>query len=148
MAELTDENQITDEPKSPSARAEEQGDAGSIVPAKSVAAEDGDTGVAEKAGTSAPAVDSALAGRLQRIRKVPVSVIVQIAERRMALQQLRQIAPGTLLMFDKPCDSLLDVFVNNRLYCRGEAVKVGESFGIRISECNSQVVREKKVHQV
>lgn len=145
MAELTDENQVTDEP---AAQAQGPADARSTAAANPVAAEGGNTGVAENADNSTTGVDSALADRLQRIRKVPVSVIVQIAERRMALQQLRQIAPGTLLMFDKPCDSLLDVFVNNRLYCRGEAVKVGESFGIRISECNSQVVREKKVHQV
>lgn len=146
MAELTGENPVADEPASPAAEAEGQVDSGSTAAASP--ADDGETVVTEEAGSSLITVDPALAIRLQRIRKVPVSVIVQIAERRMALQQLRQIAPGTLLMFDKPCDSLLDVFVNNRLYCRGEAVKVGESFGIRISECNSQVVREKKVHQV
>ncbi|NQV27187.1 MAG: FliM/FliN family flagellar motor switch protein [Rhodopirellula sp.] len=91
---------------------------------------------------------SALARRIQRVNKVPVDLIVRIAERKLDLQQLRSIAPGTLLMFDKPYDSLLDVFINNRLYCRGEAVKIGETFGIKISECNSQVIREKKVHQV
>jgi flagellar motor switch protein FliN/FliY len=51
-------------------------------------------------------------------------------------------------MFDKPYDSLLDVYVDNRLYCRGEAVKIGETFGVKISESNSQVIREKKVYQV
>ena len=93
-------------------------------------------------------VDPALAKRFARISKVPVSLIVRIAERKLELEQLRGIAPGAILMFDKPYDSLLDVYANNRLYCRGEAVKVGETFGVKISECNSQVVREKKVHQV
>ncbi|MGZ0168003.1 MAG: FliM/FliN family flagellar motor switch protein [Planctomycetales bacterium] len=93
-------------------------------------------------------LDPALAKRVSRINKVPVSVIVRIAERKLELEQLRGIAPGALLMFDKPYDSLLDVYVDNRLYCRGEAVKIGETFGVKISECNSQVIREKKVHQV
>lgn len=93
-------------------------------------------------------VDPALAKRLARISKVPVHVIVRIAERKLELEQLRGIAPGALLMFDKPYDSPLDVYVDNRLYCRGEAVKIGETFGVKISECNSQIVREKKVHQV
>lgn len=93
-------------------------------------------------------MNPALAKRFERISKVPVSLIVRIAERKIELEQLRRIAPGSLLMFDKPYDSLLDVYVDNRLYCRGEAVKVGETFGVKISECNSQVVREKKVHQV
>jgi flagellar motor switch protein FliN/FliY len=98
---------------------------------------------------AAPApIDPVLEKRKQRINKVPVSLIVRIATRKMEVQQLREIAPGALLMFDQPCDSLLDVFVDNRLYCRGEAVKIGEQFGIKINECNAQVVREKKVHQV
>lgn len=93
-------------------------------------------------------LDPALAKRVARINKVPVNVIVRIAERKLELEQLRRIAPGTLLMFDKPYDSPLDVYVDNRLYCRGEAVKIGETFGVKISESNSQVIREKKVHQV
>ncbi len=93
-------------------------------------------------------MDPALVKRVARINKVPVSLIVRIAERKLELEQLRGLAPGALLMFDKPYDSLLDVYVDNRLYCRGEAVKIGETFGVRISECNSQVVREKKIHQV
>jgi flagellar motor switch protein FliN/FliY len=93
-------------------------------------------------------LDPALAKRVARINKVPVSVIVRIAKRKLELEQLRSIAPGALLMFDKPYDSLLDVYVDNRLYCRGEAVKIGETFGVKISECNSQIIREKKVHQV
>lgn len=93
-------------------------------------------------------LDPALAKRVARINKVPVHVIVRIAERKLELEQLRGIAPGALLMFDKPYDSPLDVYVDNRLYCRGEAVKIGETFGVKISECNSQIVREKKVHQV
>lgn len=93
-------------------------------------------------------LDPALTKRVARINKVPVNVIVRIAERKLELEQLRQIAPGALLMFDKPYDSPLDVYVDNRLYCRGEAVKIGETFGVKISESNSQVIREKKVHQV
>lgn len=113
-------------------------------------------GEADQAGSQAattpepePApLDPALAKRVARVNKVPVNVIVRIAERKLELEQLRRIAPGALLMFDKPYDSLLDVYVDNRLYCRGEAVKIGETFGVKISESNSQVIREKKVHQV
>lgn len=93
-------------------------------------------------------VDPALEMRKRRINKVAVDLSVRIADRMMDIQQLRSIAPGTLLMFDKPFDSLLDVYIGNKLYCRGEAVKVGERFGIKINECNSEVVRVKKVRQV
>tara|TARA_R110002072_G_scaffold302615_1_gene486760 strand:+ start:8212 stop:9087 length:876 start_codon:yes stop_codon:yes gene_type:complete len=129
-------NPITEQPTSDSSEAGEA--EGSKTPAP-------ETDVT----TSKPALmDPNLVKRFARISKVPVSLIVRIAERKLELEQLRRIAPGTLLMFDKPHDSLLDVYVDNRLYCRGEAVKIGETFGVRISECNSQVIREKKVHQV
>lgn len=89
-----------------------------------------------------------LIARTRRVRRVPVKMMVRIAERRIDVKQLRVFSPGTLLTFDKPCDSLLDVYVGDQLYCRGEAVKVGENFGVKINECNSQVVRGQKVHKV
>ena len=61
-------------------------------------------------------LDPALTRRVARINKVPVNVIVRIAERKLELKQLRQIAHGALLMFDKPYDSPLDIYVDNRLY--------------------------------
>ena len=146
MAELTDEDSL------PVDESHESGE----VPTDQAQSPAGETDASEDNGSTATPpvtppkqpVNPELGRRLQRVRKVPVNVIVRIAERKMTLQQLRSITPGTILMFDKPCDSLLDVFVDNRLYCRGEAVKVDETFGIRINECLSQVVREKKVHQV
>lgn len=116
----------------------------------SEAASEGGAGQASPAAAEpepAP-LDPALAKRVARINKVPVNLIVRIAERKLELEHLRGLAPGALLMFDKSYDSPLDVYVDNRLYCRGEAVKIGETFGVKISECNSQVIREKKVHQV
>ena len=91
---------------------------------------------------------ASLESRMARLRGVPVNLTVRIAEKRIDLRQLRKLSLGTLVTFDKPCDALLDIYVGDRLYCRGEAVKVGETFGIKVDECNSKVIREKKVHQV
>jgi flagellar motor switch protein FliN/FliY len=52
----------------------------------------------------------------------------------MEFKQLLALAPGSLITFSKPCDELLDLYVNNRHYARGEAVKVGEKFGLKIDE--------------
>lgn len=69
-----------------------------------------------------------------RLMKLPVSVAVHLAERKIDLSQLLSMAPGTLLTFDKSCEELLDLYVNNRIYARGEAVKIGEKFGLKINE--------------
>ncbi len=70
----------------------------------------------------------------RRLLKLPVTVAVHLAERKINLSQLLTMAPGTLLTFDKSCEDLLDLYVNNRYYARGEAVKIGEKFGLKINE--------------
>ena len=83
--------------------------------------------------------DSAIKARipLARVTNVPVPVIVQLAGKRIALEQILAIGPGAIITFEKSCEDLLDVFVNNRLYCRGEAVRVGKTFGIKLCEVGS-----------
>lgn len=81
--------------------------------------------------------DSDRALRLSRLMNVPVPVIVKLAEKKIELGQLMAMGPGTIVMFEKSCEDLLDLHVNNQLYCRGEAVKIGEKFGIKINEVGS-----------
>lgn len=77
------------------------------------------------------------AQRLARLINVPVPVIVKLAEKKIELGQLMAMGPGAIVMFEKSCEDLLDLYVNNQLYCRGEAVKIGEKFGIKINEVGS-----------
>ena len=67
-----------------------------------------------------------------RLRRVPVPVVVRLAERRIKLSEVRALAPGSLLTFEKGCEEPLDLFVANRRLARGEAVKIGENFGLKI----------------
>lgn len=82
---------------------------------------------------------------LARLRKLPVAVSVRLTERRINMAQLLAIAPGALITFDKSCDDLLDLYVNNSLYARGEAVKIGENFGLKINDVGIQHERKSKI---
>lgn len=66
--------------------------------------------------------------------RISVPVIVTLAEKKMTVGELLQLASGQIIVFDKSCDEFLDLLVNNRLIGRGEAVKVGDKFGLRIVE--------------
>jgi flagellar motor switch protein FliN/FliY len=79
-----------------------------------------------------PAAAAPPSGR--RVLRLPVTVSVHLANRSMELKQLLALSPGSLITFSKPCDELLELFVNNRRFARGEAVKVGEKFGLKIDE--------------
>ena len=83
-----------------------------------------------------------------RVLNVPVDLTVQIAAKKVDISQVRNITPGMLITFNKPCEALLDVFVADKLKFRGEAVKVGERFGIKINETNAAVVREQRIHRI
>lgn len=78
--------------------------------------------------------DPVAAARIRRLLKLPVKVVVKLAEKRMPLGQYLTLSPGAIVTFDKSCEDLLDMYVNNSLYARGEAVKIGEKFGLKINE--------------
>jgi flagellar motor switch protein FliN len=80
----------------------------------------------------------------QRILNVPVTVSVLLAERRVPLGQVVGLVPGALVTFNKSCEDLLDLFVNNHRYCQGEAVKIGEHFGLKIVRVG--VTEERREH--
>lgn len=82
---------------------------------------------------------------LARLRNLPVSVSVRLAEKKIPLSQLLSVTPGMLIMFNKSCDDLLDLYVNNSRYCRGEAVKIGENFGLKINQVG---IVEETPHKV
>lgn len=82
-----------------------------------------------------------------RLLNLPVKVIVKLAEKKVELGQLSGLGPGAIVTFDKSCEDLLDLYVNNQLYCRGEAVKIGEKFGIKITEIGTMRERVSAVLQ-
>lgn len=82
-------------------------------------------------------VDAKYAARRQTLLSLPVRINVQLAKKKIELGQLMNMGPGTIVTFEKSCEDLLDLYINNQLYCRGEAVKIGEKFGIKINEIGS-----------
>jgi flagellar motor switch protein FliN/FliY len=84
--------------------------------------------------------------RALRILPVPVTVSVLLAERKMPVGQVAGLVPGALITFNKSCEDLLDLFVNNHRHCQGEAVKIGEHFGLKIARVG--VTEGRKEHVV
>ncbi len=59
----------------------------------------------------------------------------------MPLSKILTLSPGSIIEFDKPSDELLDLMINNRPVGRGQAVKVGENFGLRVTVVGSVTSR-------
>ncbi len=65
--------------------------------------------------------------------RIPVSVVVTLAQKRQMLGRIVEIGPGSILQFDKSCEEMLELNVGGHTVAQGEAVKVGDKFGLRIT---------------
>ncbi|MBI5762465.1 MAG: FliM/FliN family flagellar motor switch protein [Planctomycetes bacterium] len=93
----------------------------------------------EARGTAALTVPAS--SRAARIARLRVPVLVRVAERRMPLDEVLKMTPGTILEFERSVDSELDLLVNNEKIGSGVAVKVNERFGLRINRIGSAAQR-------
>lgn len=66
--------------------------------------------------------------------RIRVPVQVTLAETRRPLSEVLQFAPGVIIQFNKSCDEPLELQINGRTVAVGEAVKVGDKFGLRITK--------------
>ena len=69
---------------------------------------------------------------LRGLLRVPLRLSVTLARRKQPVEQILQLTPGAILQFDKSCEEPLELEVAGRVIAQGEAVKVGEVFGLRI----------------
>lgn len=88
---------------------------------------------------SAPPVPRA--PNVARILHLPVSLTVRLAEREMPVEAILGMTVGTIIEFDVSFDSQLTLHAADRTIGYGQAVKVGESFGLRLSHVGSVVDR-------
>jgi flagellar motor switch protein FliN len=65
--------------------------------------------------------------------KIRVPLSVTLAAKKQPVGQILEIGPGSILQFEKSCEEMLDLNVSNLPIARGEAVKVGEKFGLRVT---------------
>ena len=72
-----------------------------------------------------------------RILRLQVPVIVRLAERTMPLVDIINLSSGAIIEFEKPAEAELDLMINNMCIGKGQAVKVGENFGLRVTSIGS-----------
>lgn len=65
--------------------------------------------------------------------KIRVPVSIQLAGKKELVQEVISLAPGSIIKFDKGCEELLQMIVGERTIAEGEAVKIGDKFGFRVT---------------
>jgi flagellar motor switch protein FliN len=86
-----------------------------------------------------------LPGYTRSLLHIEVPVIVTLAAKKQPVGQILELGPGSIIHFDKSCEEMLDLSVGDRRIAQGEAVKVGDKFGLRIT---SLVLPEERFHSI
>src|SRR3954467_7009573 len=107
--------------------------------ARSVTASQGGGGAAQAAGSDANI--RVLPPYARSLLRISVPVMVTLASTRLPLNRILQLGPGSIVPLDKSCEEPLTLQVGDHALAVGEAVKVGDKFGLRI---NSMVMPQEK----
>lgn len=81
-----------------------------------------------------PAPTSRGSKEIGRILRLEVPIIVKLADRKLTLNEVMRLGQGSIIEFFKSSEEPLELLVNNKVVGVGEAVKVGENFGLRITQ--------------
>jgi flagellar motor switch protein FliN len=72
--------------------------------------------------------------RLERLRDVPVDVVVEIGRTRMRIGEALKLTPGSVIGLNRLAGDPVNRLVNGKPIARGEVVVVDEEFGLRVTE--------------
>jgi len=78
---------------------------------------------------------------LEFLYDVPLQISVEVGRSKILLKDLLKMGEGYIIELDKLAGEPLDLYVNSRLIAKGEAVMVGDKFGIRLTDVVSAVDR-------
>jgi flagellar motor switch protein FliN len=82
---------------------------------------------------------------VERILDLPLIIHVELGHRRMRVTDLLQVAVGSVLELDTAAGAPLGIYANQTLIAQGEAVVVGERYGVRVTEILTPNERVKKL---
>lgn len=77
--------------------------------------------------------------------RVRVPVTVTLANTRQSVRRILELGPGAIIQFKKTCEETLTLEVGGRVIAEGEAVKVGDKFGLWITSMILPKERYEKV---
>jgi len=90
----------------------------------------------EEAGTARKGETS-----LDVILDIPVTLSMEIGRSKISIENLLQLARGSVVELDRMAGEPLDVLVNGTLVAHGEVVVVNDKFGVRLSDVVSPAER-------
>ena len=73
--------------------------------------------------------------------QIKLPVVVTLARKRQPVGQILKLGPGSIIQFEKSCEETLEMEIGGLSVATGEAVKVGDKFGLRV---NAMILPEER----
>lgn len=73
-------------------------------------------------------------GNINLLMDVSLRVSVELGRTKMQLRQVLELQQGSVVELDRLAGDPVDIFVNERLFAKGEVIVVDDKFGVRITE--------------
>lgn len=83
--------------------------------------------------------------RLEFLLDIPLEVSVELGRSRILIGELLQLGQGSVIELNKLAGEPLEIFINQKLVARGEAVVINEKFGVKLTDIISPVERVKQL---
>ncbi len=74
------------------------------------------------------------AANINFLLDVPLDVAVELGRTKIAVKDMLQLGPGSVIELDKLIGEPVDLLVNEKLIAKGEVVVFDENFGVRITD--------------
>jgi flagellar motor switch protein FliN len=66
--------------------------------------------------------------------RIEAELAVTLAKQALPIERVLQFVPGVMIQFEKSCDMPLQLEIDGNVIAVGEVVKIGDKFGLRISD--------------
>lgn len=70
---------------------------------------------------------------LAALYELKLPITIELGRTRMSVQEVLQLARGSVIELDRLAGEPVDVYVGDRRFAEGEVVVLGENFGVRIT---------------
>ncbi|KHD89124.1 MAG: flagellar motor switch protein FliN [Bdellovibrio sp. ArHS] len=103
-------------------------------------------GIADGGAKKSSAAPTAQSDRnLNLILDIPLKVSVELGRTKMPVSELLNLTQGSVIELNKLAGEPMEVYVNDKLIARGEAVVVNEKFGVRLTDIISPAERVEQL---
>lgn len=86
-------------------------------------------------------------GVMDLIMDIPVTLSMELGRTHISIRELLSLNPGSVIELERLASEPMQILVNGTLVAHGEAVKLGDRYGVRLTSVVSSAERLKHVSE-